>query len=97
MNAPTERHTDRCVCPACLADRFPSLQNPTANEALILERARSVRSDSAMRLDTYQRRLLDTFAKRWNADRAARGLSPVLAHDALTQGLESLIAMIGQE
>jgi hypothetical protein len=78
-------------------EAFPSLNSPTANEALIIERARSARADSIVRLDTYQRRLLHTFTKRWNADRERRGLSPVLAHDALTQGLESLIAMIGQE
>jgi hypothetical protein len=47
-----------------------------------------------MRLDQYQRRLLHTFAKRWNADRARRGLLPVQAHDALTQGLESLVEMV---
>lgn len=76
---------------------FPSLRAPTLNEALITERARAARVDSIIRLDTYQRRLLNTFAKRWNSDRERRGLSPVLAHDALTQGLEALIAMIGQD
>jgi len=83
-------HASNCVCAACLALK-PA---PTLNEALHTERTRS---DSILRLDSYQRSLLNTFTKRWNADRAARGRAPVLAHDALTQGLESLIAMIGQE
>ncbi len=58
-------------------------------------RAERSRCDSILRLDTYQRRLLHTFAARWNADRARRGLlSPIAAHDALTQGLEALVAMV---
>lgn len=57
-------------------------------------RTERLRSDSILRLDTYQRRLLHTFAVRWNADRARRGLTSVQAHDALTQGLEALVAMV---
>lgn len=86
-------HAANCVCASCLAIR------PTTplESSLVAERGRA---DSIVRLDTYQRRLLHTFTSRWNDTRKARGLSPVLAHDALTQGLESLIAMIemaGQE
>jgi hypothetical protein len=58
-------------------------------------RAERSRCDSIMRLDQYQRRLLHTFTERWNADRARRGLlSPIRAHDALTQGLEALVEMV---
>lgn len=90
------QHSAQCVCPACMHTAFPSLRAPTINEALVIERARSQRVDSVVRLDSYQRRLLSTFTQRWSADRERRGLSAVLAHDALTQGLEALIAMIGQ-
>lgn len=86
MSAEAKAHGDRCVCNECM----PSLDQ-------MLARARATRSDSIQRLDTYQRRLLHTFTRRWNADRERRGLRPVLANDALTQGLEALIAMIGQE
>jgi len=81
-------HTANCVCVACLAARpgISGLESELRTERL--------RSDSIMRLDTYQRRLLHTFAVRWNADRARRGLMPVQANDALTQGLETLVAMV---
>jgi len=74
---------------ACLAKR--SAITPLETEL----RAERSRADSILRLDTYQRRLLHTFTARWNADRARRGLlSPIAAHDALTQGLEALVAMV---
>lgn len=78
-------HAASCVCAACLG-----------TSPLELElRAERSRADSIVRLDTYQRRLLHTFAARWNADRARRGLhSPIAAHDALTQGLEALVSMV---
>lgn len=83
-------HSSNCVCASCLACRpTTSLEGELCAERL--------RSDSIVRLDGYQRRLLNTFTKRWNAERANRGLAPKLANDALTQGLEALIAMIGQE
>jgi len=81
-------HAANCVCVACLAQR-PGI---TSLESEL--RAERLRSDSIMRLDTYQRRLLHTFAARWNADRARRGLTSVQAHDALTQGLEALVSMV---
>lgn len=81
-------HAASCVCSACLNAR-PGL-SPLESEL----RAERARADSIMRLDTYQRRLLHTFAARWNADRARRGLTSVQAHDALTQGLEALVAMV---
>lgn len=57
--------------------------------------AERARANSVLRLDTYQRQLLHTFAARWNADRKRRGHHvPVAAHDALTQGLEALVAMV---
>lgn len=84
-------HTRNCVCVSCLATRA----SITELEGML--RTERTRADSIVRLDTYQRRLLHTFVSRWNETRKARGLSPVLAHDALTRGLESLIAMIGQE
>jgi hypothetical protein len=82
-------HAENCVCAACLAAR-------TFVTPLELElRAERGRADSIVRLDTYQRRLLHTFTARWNADRARRGQhSPIAAHDALTQGLEALVAMV---
>jgi len=89
MSASAEpSHAANCVCVACLAQRpgITGLETELRTERL--------RSDSIMRLDTYQRRLLHTFAMRWNADRARRGLTPVQANDALTQGLESLVAMV---
>jgi hypothetical protein len=82
-------HAANCVCVACLAAR-PGI-SPLESEL----RAERSRCDSILRLDTYQRRLLHTFAARWNADRARRGLlSTIPAHDALTQGLEALVAMV---
>ncbi len=81
------------MCASCLALRPSSAPHPLV-ATLAAER---LRADSIVRLDTYQRQLLHKFTARWNATRMARGLSPVLAHDALTQGLESLIALIGQE
>ena len=57
-------------------------------------RAERGRCDSIIRLDSYQRQLLHTLTARWNADRARRGLTSVQAHDALTQGLEALVAMV---
>jgi hypothetical protein len=91
-------HGLQCVCVECMRRQFPN--DSRHSEGRLLQAALTAerrRSDGVQRLDTYQRRLLNTFTKRWNADRERRGLSPVLAHDALTQGLESLIAMIGQE
>ena len=85
-------HGDRCVCVECFRSKMSTL--PTVSESLRIERQRA---DSIVRLDTYQRKLLDTFTKRWNATRAPRGLRPKQANDALTEGLEALIAMIGQE
>lgn len=85
---PPTTHASNCVCVACLASR-PGI-TPLESEL----RAERLRADSIMRLDTYQRRLLHTFAARWNADRARRGQSPVPAHDALTQGLQALVAMV---
>jgi hypothetical protein len=81
-------HAANCVCVVCLAAR-PGI---TSLEGEL--RAERLRVDSIMRLDTYQRRLLHTFALRWNADRARRGLLPVQANDALTQGLEALVEMV---
>lgn len=81
-------HGASCVCVVCLTAK-PAL---TALETEL--RTERLRSDSILRLDTYQRRLLHTFAVRWNADRARRGLTSVQAHDALTQGLEALVAMV---
>lgn len=82
-------HALNCVCVVCLGAR-PGI-TPLERE-LTAER---LRVDSIVRLDTYQRRLLHTFTARWNADRARRGLlSPIAAHDALTQGLEALVAMV---
>ncbi len=83
-----QSHGANCVCAVCLGGR-PAL---TELESTLL--TQRLRSDSILKLDTYQRRLLHTFAARWNADRARRGLLPVPAHDALTQGLESLVAMV---
>jgi hypothetical protein len=57
-------------------------------------RAERSRCDSIMKLDGYQRCLLHTFAARWNADRTRRGQPSIPAHDALTQGLEALVAMV---
>jgi len=85
---PVTAHASNCVCAACLGER-PGL---TGLELAL--RTERLRSDSILKLDTYQRRLLHTFAARWNADRARRGLRPVQAHDALTQGLESLVEMV---
>lgn len=76
------------MCAACLAAR-PAI---SALEAEL--RAERLRCDSILRLDGYQRRLLHTFAARWNADRARRGLLPVQAHAALTRGLESLVELV---
>jgi hypothetical protein len=82
-------HAANCVCAACLARR------PGVTPLELELRAERDRANSILRLDSYQRRLLHTFAKRWNADRARRGLhSPIAAHDALTQGLEALVAMV---
>jgi hypothetical protein len=81
-------HAANCVCVSCLARRTGV--TPLESE-LTAER---LRADSILRHDAYQRRLLHTLTARWNADRARRGLLPVAAHDALTQGLESLVAMI---
>lgn len=81
-------HAGNCVCVACLAAR-PGITS--LESELITARAQS---NSIMRLDTYQRRLLHTFVVRWNADRARRGLTHVQANDALTQGLETLVAMV---
>lgn len=81
-------HTANCVCVACLATR-PGLSSLEGEL-----RAERSRSDSVLRLDTYQRRLLHTFAARWNADRTRRGQSSIPAHEALTQGLEALVAMV---
>jgi hypothetical protein len=83
-------HAANCVCVSCLACRT----NTTLETELRVER---LRADSVLRLDGHQRHLLERFTKRWNADRAHRGLAPKLAHEALTEGLEALIAMIGQE
>lgn len=80
-------HTANCVCASCLAC------HPLASEL----KSERLRADSILRLDGHQRHLLERFTKRWNADRLRRGLGPKLAHDALTEGLEALIAMIGQE
>lgn len=88
MNATATAHGANCVCVACLAAR-PGI---TALEGEL--RAERARCDSVLKLDTYQRRLLHTFAARWNADRARRGQSSIPAHDALTQGLEALVAMV---
>ncbi len=85
----TTTHAANCVCAACLAAR------PFVSPLELELRAERGRCDSILRLDTYQRRLLHTFTQRWNADRARRGLvSPIAAHDALTQGLEALVAMV---
>jgi hypothetical protein len=82
-------HGANCVCAACLGAK------PTISPLELELRAERMRCDSIVRLDTYQRQLLHTFTKRWNADRARRGeLSPIAAHDALTQGLEALVAMV---
>jgi hypothetical protein len=81
-------HAANCVCSSCLARR------PTLTKLEGALRAERGRSDSIQRLDTYQRRLLHTFTARWNADRARRGQPAVTANDALTQGLEALIAMV---
>jgi hypothetical protein len=81
-------HGANCVCAACLGSK------PVISPLELELRAERLRCDSILRLDTYQRQLLHTFAARWNADRARRGLLPVPAHDALTQGLETLVAMV---
>ena len=82
---PPTSHAANCVCASCLALRPLSTL------------AHQMRSDSIVRLDSYQRRLLHTFTIRWNADRHARGLPQKTTIDALTGGLEALIAMLGQE
>ena len=81
-------HHSNCVCVACLAIR------PAVSSLETELRAERLRSDSIMRLDQYQRRLLHTFTERWNADRARRGRLPMRANDALTQGLEALVEMV---
>ncbi len=82
-------HGANCVCAACLGAK------PAISPLDLELRAERLRCDSILRLDTYQRQLLHTFTARWNADRARRGeLSPIAAHDALTQGLEALVAMV---
>jgi hypothetical protein len=88
MSVVLSTHAANCVCVACLASR------PAITSLELELRAERARADSIMRLDTYQRRLLHTFAARWNADRTRRGQSSIPAHDALTQGLEALIAMV---
>ena len=47
------------------------------------------RGESAA-LNQVQRRHLAGFVKHWNADRVRRGLPPMLADDALTEGLRTL-------
>jgi len=88
VNRAITGHDQQCVCNACLEPAG------TVHDALIA--ARAIRSDSIVRLDGHQRCLLNTFTKRWNSTRAARGLAPKTATEALTEGLEALIAMIGQ-
>lgn len=84
----TITHAASCVCAACLASR------PFVTPLELELRAERGRCDSIVRLDTYQRRLLHTYVARWNTDRARRGLTAVQANDALTQGLEALVAMV---
>jgi hypothetical protein len=74
---------------------FP--QQHTESLDQMLARARATRRDSIVRLDKYQRQLLETFMDQWNAHRATLGKKPKTANEALTEGLETLIAMLGQE
>lgn len=82
-------HARNCVCVPCLAVR--GLPAPSLNESLATERARA---QFALCLDVTQRHYLDTFTLRWNKDRAVRGLSPITADDALTEGLRALVEMV---
>lgn len=86
MNQPTA-HGDRCVCAECFRVRMGSVP---LNEALACARAAA----QPIALNQVQRRHLAGFVKLWNADRVTRGLAPMLADDALTEGLSALENMM---
>lgn len=62
---------------------------PSLAEALAAERS----APQPIALNQVQRRHLAGFVKNWNRDRAARGLPPMAADDALTEGLSALERM----
>jgi hypothetical protein len=84
------RHTDRCVCSECLRSKFPDVIGISVNDALAVERSRP----KPRTLTLSQVHKLDTLAKRWNEDRARRGLTPIDADDVLTKGLQALIDLV---
>jgi hypothetical protein len=80
MSGSTETsHGPRCVCSSCLGlDLNRQLAEARTRHGLSAE----------------QRRYLDAFTRAWNKDRAARGLAPMLADDALTQVLKSASELV---
>ena len=89
MPAPATRdvmgHAGNCVCSWCLATR----PLPTLGDAY-----REARARSSLALTLQQASLLHKFTHKWNDDRARRGEQPYHADEALTKGLEALIAML---